>query len=194
MNVKVKICGIRTIKAAVAAFDAGADYLGFNFVKTSKRKISMEKAKEIASVVKGKVALVGVFQNAESIEVNRIAEEVGLDFVQLHGEEDNAYIEKMTRPVIKSFTVLDNPEIIQVKYLMLDRVVQGKGDIVDLEKAKTYARRFSLFFAGGLTPDNIGDIVKKVRPYAVDVASGVETNGEQNLEKIKLFIERAKTL
>lgn len=194
MRVKVKICGVRTLAAAEAAISAGADYLGFNFVKASKRNISVERAKEIASVVKGKVTLVGVFQNAESIEVNRIAEEVGLDFVQLHGQEDNVYIEKIQVPVIKSFTIFDNAENIHAQYVMLDRVVQGKGDIVDLEKAKTYARRFSLFLAGGLNPDNIENIVKKVRPYAVDVASGVETNGEQDLEKIKLFIERVKTL
>ncbi len=194
MKVKIKICGIRTLVAAIAAVEAGADFLGFNFVPNSKRKITLFGAKEIVKRVKGKVSFVGVFQNADSKEVNRIAEEVGLDFVQLHGQEDNLYIAKIKKPVIKSFTLLDNPESIQATYLMLDRVVQGQGDMVNIEKAKAYAKIFPLFLAGGLTPENVKEIVKRVQPCGVDVAGGIEVDGIQDLEKIRLFIERAKAL
>lgn len=192
MRVRVKICGIRTVEAAIVACDSGADFLGFNFVPGSKRKISREKAKEISAFVKGKIALVGVFQNQTIEEVGSIAKEVGLDFVQLHGQEDNPYIEKIQLPVIKSFTLHDNPENIQARYVMLDRVIQGQGDMVDLEKAAKIAQKFSLFLAGGLTTENVAEVVFKVKPYTVDVAGGIETNGVQDLEKIKLFIERAK--
>lgn len=192
MRVKVKICGIRTLEVAEAAFDSGADYIGFNFVSSSKRRISIEKAKEIAGIMRKRVRIVGVFQNASVSKVNDIVKEVGLDLVQLHGQEDNTYIAKIKRPVIKSFTLSDNPEDIRAKYLMLDRVVQGQGDMVNVEKAARFAKNLSLFLAGGLTPGNVSDVVIRVRPYAVDVAGGIETNGKQDLEKIKLFIERVK--
>lgn len=192
--VKVKICGIRTVDAAIAAVDAGADFLGFNFVPNSKRRITKQQAKKISDTVRGKITLVGVFQNQDMEEVNGIAKYVGLDFVQLHGKEDNEYIQKVKRPVIKSFTLLDKPEVIQAEYFMLDRVAQGQGDIVSLEKAALLARNFLLFLAGGLTPENVKKIVKEVRPHAVDVAGGIETNGAQDTEKIRLFIERVKSL
>ena len=192
MKVKVKICGIRTLEAALNAVGADADFLGFNFVISSKRYISPENAKKIIDQVKGQVSIVGVFQNAPFVEVNTIAEELKLDLVQLHGKEDNEYIQKIKRPVIKSFTIFDNPENIQAKYVMLDRIIQGKGEMVDLEKAAVLAKNFPLFLAGGLTPENVKEIVKRVRPCAVDVAGGVDTNEKQDIKKIRKFIERAK--
>lgn len=192
MSVKVKICGVRTVEAAVAAVEAGADFLGFNFVPSSKRKISIERAKGIAAFVRGKVAVVGVFQNQILEEVNNIVKEVGLDFVQLHGQEDNLYIKKIQVPVIKSFTIFDNPANTYARYIMLDRIVQGKGDMVDVKKAKVLAETFPLFLAGGLTPENISEVMRKVQPFAVDVAGGVETAGIQDEEKIALFIRKVK--
>lgn len=189
---RVKICGIRTIEAAIAAIEAGADFLGFNFVANSSRRIHIDMATKIASMVYGKVKLVGVFQDQKIEKINQTAKILMLDFVQLHGKENNEYIAQIRKPVIKSFTLLDNPEIIQAKYLMLDRVVQGQGAMVDLQKAALLAKNFLLFLAGGLTPENVKEIVKKVQPYAVDVAGGVETDGVQDVEKIRKFIERAK--
>lgn len=194
MRVKVKICGVRTFEAAIVALDAGADFLGFNFVENSKRRITKQQAKKIADAVRRKIMFVGVFQNQPLGEVNDVAKEIGLDFIQLHGKENNEYIQKVKRPVIKSFTLFDNPEAIKAKYLMLDRVVQGQGDVVNLEKAGELAKAHSLFLAGGLRPENVAEVVTKVRPYAVDVAGGVETNGVQDMEKIRLFIERARSL
>ncbi len=191
MNIKVKICGIRTLAAAVRAIDAGADFLGFNFVPTSKRYIDPQKAYEIIQEIKAGVDIVGVFQNEMAGKVNEIAATLGLDYVQLHGSEDNEYIARIDFPVIKSITQSDDPKLIKAQYFLLDRV-NREGDIVDLEKASELARKFPVFFAGGLTPENVSEIIQKVKPYAVDVAGGIETDGVQDLEKIRLFIKNAR--
>ncbi|MBI4038555.1 phosphoribosylanthranilate isomerase [Candidatus Daviesbacteria bacterium] len=192
MQVKVKICGIRNIEAAKVATEAGADFLGFNFVPSSKRYINPAIALEIINSVRDKVKVVGVFQNAKNTEVNKIALDLKLDFVQLHGNENNEYINKVGTPVINFITLDDQPEKFRVDYFLLDRPKRGKGNIVDLEKAKKLTANSPLFFAGGLTPDNVLMVVKQVKPFAVDVAGGIETDGHQDLEKIKLFIGNAK--
>lgn len=192
MNTKVKICGIRTIQAALAAFDAGADFLGFNFVPASKRYINPEDAEKIIDEIEiSGVELVGVFQNEDPGIVNEIALKLGLDFVQLHGEEDNEYISGIDFPVIKSVTLNDDPSLIKAEYFLLDRE-RREGDMVDLEKAAVLASKFGIFLAGGLTPDNVAEVAQKVKPFAVDVAGGVETDYVQDLEKIRLFIENTK--
>lgn len=192
MSTKVKICGIRDIEAAIAADDAGADFLGFNFVPTSQRYIDPMFAQKIIKLVKGKVKIVGVFQNAKVSDVNDIVSKLGLDFVQLHGKEDDDYISNVAVPVIKSFKVDDVIHNTKAAYVLLDRVKQGEGKMVDLEKAAKLAANFPLFYTGGLNPDNVAKVVKKVKPFAVDVAGGVETKGIQDLEKIRLFIKNAK--
>src|SRR5947209_2564781 len=95
MKVKVKICGTRSKKSALAAIDAGADFLGFNFVEGSKRKINPKIAKEIIREVAGRVRVVGVFQNVEVDYINELVELLNLDYVQLHGEENQEFISKI---------------------------------------------------------------------------------------------------
>ena len=192
MKVKVKICGIRSLEAAQIAISNGADFIGLNFVPSSKRYIDLIMAKQISHFAKDKVKLVGVFQNAAVDEVNTIAEELQLDFVQLHGQEDELYRTKMVRPIIKSIQNTNSIKSSGAKFLLIDRIQQGIGEMVDLEKAKKIAEQFSIFYAGGLTPDNVELIVKNVKPFAVDVAGGIETKGKEDLEKIKEFIKNAK--
>lgn len=192
MSVKIKICGIRNLEAAITAVDAGADFLGFNFVPTSQRYIDPMFAQKIIKLVKGKVKIVGVFQNAKVSDVNDITSKLGLDFVQLHGKEDDDYISNVAVPVIKSFKVDDVIHNTKAAYILLDRVKQGEGKMVDLEKAAKLVSNFLLFYTGGLNPDNVAEVVKKVKPFAVDVAGGVEIKGIQDLEKIRLFIKNAK--
>ncbi len=189
---QVKICGIRSIEAAKAAVEAGAGFLGFNFVQSSKRYIIPTTALEIINSIRGKVKIVGVFQNADIAEVNKIASNLKLDYIQLHGNEDKNYIDNVGVPVIKFITLDDQPEEIRADYFLLDRSKRGKGKMVNLEKATQLAANYPLFFAGGFTPDNVSMVVKQVKPFAVDVAGGIETDGYQDLEKIKLFIENAK--
>lgn len=189
--VKVKICGIRTLQAAEAAIDAGADFLGFNFVASSKRYIDPKIAGKIINSIRGKKKIVGVFQDSEVTYVNKIATDLGLDLVQLHGTEDNGYINKIKIPVIKAIQINDNPKAVEAAYFLLDRPGR-KGKRINLEKAAQMALKFDLFFAGGLNPDNVENVIKRVRPMAVDVAGGIETDGKQDIQKIKKFIKNAR--
>lgn len=190
-SVRVKICGVRTLDAAKAATAAGADFLGFNFVPGSKRYIDPKIAEKIINSIGGKIKIVGVFQDSEKTFVNKIATDLGLDLVQLHGTEDNGYVNKIKMPVIKAIQINDNPKAIEAAYFLLDRPGR-KGKGVNLEKAAQIAARFDLFFAGGLNPDNVENVIKRVQPFAVDVAGGIETDGKQDIEKIKAFIKNAK--
>ncbi|MDO8577153.1 MAG: phosphoribosylanthranilate isomerase [Candidatus Daviesbacteria bacterium] len=192
MNVKVKICGIRSIEAAKTAADAGADFLGFNFVPTSARYIDPQPAAKTIHSFKRQVKIVGVFQDAEINYVNNLILTLGLDFVQLHGHENNEYINQLGIPVIKSIAIDGRPGSIKADYLLLDRVKRGEGKMINFQKAAKLAANYPVFYAGGLNPDNVAAVIQKVKPFAVDVAGGIETNGREDLEKIKLFLKNAK--
>lgn len=206
MIVKVKICGVRSIKAAKAAIETGADFLGFNFVPTSKRFIKPLLAAEIINQIRGKVYIVGVFQNETLELVNTITRQLGLDFVQLHGQETINYCQQIRRKIIKAFSLAAETSINKLEgtisrysdslypgsLYLIDRKIQGSGKMVDLKKAVNLATRYQIFFAGGLNPDNVADVISRVHPFAVDVAGGVETNDYQDLGKIKLFVKNAK--
>lgn len=191
-KVKVKICGVRNLKVAQAAVRGGADFLGFNFVASSQRFIQPDSALKIIKRIKGKILTVGVFADSPVDYVNKICLDLGLDFVQLHGKENNSYINKVAFPVIKSLKLSDNPDRIKAPYLLLDREKRGEGSLVNLKKAAKAACRNNFFLAGGLTPKNVKEAVEKVRPFAVDVAGGIEANGVQDIKKIQDFIKNAK--
>lgn len=192
MSVKVKICGIRSIEVAKAAVNAGADFLGFNFVPVSKRYINPSDAAKIINAVKGKVKIVGVFQDADIYYVNILSSSLGLDFVQLHGDEDNEYINKIGIPVIKATVIGGQVNKINADYLLLDRVKRGEGEMIAFKKAAKLAASYQLFYAGGLDADNVANVVREVQPFAVDVAGGIEINGQQDTKEIELFIRNAK--
>lgn len=201
--VKVKICGITNLEDAIAAVEFGADTLGFVFFKKSPRYISPAKAKAIIKKLPPFISSVGVFVNEDNIIVEKIADETGIDAIQLHGDEPpNAC--NLSRPVIKAIRVksIDNLEIIskyknKVSAFLLDtytpEIFGGTGQIFNWDiavEAKQFGR---IILAGGLTPENIGQAIRRVHPYAVDVSSGVEAEkGRKDHRKMKLFIERAK--
>lgn len=192
MTVKVKICGICTLDIAQKAILAGADYLGFNFVATSPRYINPNDATKIIPKIKGKVQTVGVFQNTSTNTVNVVASQLRLDFVQLHGNETVNYIKKINTPVIKVITENENPyKYAGIYSLLLDRA-NRQGRLVDTQIAADIAKAFRIFLAGGLTVNNVTDAVNAVRPFAVDVASGVETNGSTDPDKVIAFINQAR--
>lgn len=201
MKTQVKVCGIRSLMAAQTAVYGGAKFLGFNFVPGSRRKVSAQFAKQIISEIKNQVQIVGVFQNQPVEEVNKIAQFLDLDFIQLHGEEDAAYVSEMQRPVIKTLQleadfdlnkVLKSIKSINVQYFLLDRQKQGKGKMLNMDKVNMISKSHQIFVAGGLNPANVAEVVRSAEPFGVDVASGIETAGVEDLEKIKLFIERSK--
>ena len=203
MQVKVKICGITNLDDAMAAVDFGADALGFVFFKDSPRYIPFSSAASIIKNLPPFLTTVGVFVNEHPENIESVITMTGIDVVQLHGEEPPERC-RFTRQVIKAMRVetlesLD-PLISYrgiVSSFLLDTFTPdlfgGTGKIFNWDiavEAKQFGR---IILAGGLTPDNITEAVRHVRPYGVDVSSGVELEkGTKDHKKMQLFIERAK--
>lgn len=202
MTIKIKICGIQTLEAAQAATDAGADFLGFNFIESSSHFIEPKKAKEIIDKITKQVKKVGVFQNEKLERVETISRLLNLDFMQLHGTESPDYAAQINfAKVIKTFSLTANFNVLKtiekmkdykVDYFLLDRKVQGRGKPLNLRKVKKLISLFPIFLAGRLTPENVSRILSIAKPYAVDVAGGVETDGVKDRRKIIKFIKNAK--
>jgi phosphoribosylanthranilate isomerase len=199
---RVKVCGITSLGDALAAIDAGADMLGFNFYRRSPRYVAPEDARKVVARVPEVVTCVGVFVNEPAPEdVERIAREAGLTTVQLHGDESPEYCRSLRAlKVIKALRVGRDFDAETVgEYgtdsVLLDAYVKGErggtGHTFDWSLAAlARARVARLFLAGGLTPDNVAAAVAAVRPYAVDVCSGVETSpGRKSPELIRRFVE-----
>ncbi|MEN3129735.1 N-(5'phosphoribosyl)anthranilate isomerase [Bacillus albus] len=199
---KVKICGITDMETAKRACEYGADALGFVFAE-SKRKITPKRAKEIIQELPANVLKIGVFVN-ESVEVIRkIADECGLTHVQLHGDEDNYQIRRLNIPSIKSLGVtsesdMKNAQGYETDYILFDSPKEkfhgGNGKTFSWELLGHMPKelRKKTILAGGLNALNIEEAIRTVRPYMVDVSSGVETEGKKDVEKIKQFIIKAK--
>lgn len=199
----VKICGIRSEMAAKTAIFSGAKFLGFNFVQGSRRKVSPEVAKQIIDIIRNQVKTVGVFQNQSVEFVNKTAQDLGLDFVQLHGDESPEYVKEINFGVIKAFNLETDFDLTQIlklinsyeaDYFLLDREKQGKGKMLNLKHLSIICKEKSnVFVAGGLIQDNVSEVVRVTKPFGVDVASGIETRGVEDLEKIKIFCEKVRS-
>jgi phosphoribosylanthranilate isomerase len=206
---KVKICGITNLEDARHAIDCGADELGFNFYKGSKRHLSPQNAREIIDQLPITSGNVGVFVNEPIDSLLEIAEFVGLDGIQLHGNEDMTYIETLQKRtkkfIIKAFRVepsflvgdaLDWPLDFALFDTHSSNQYGGTGETFDWEEFGTDIYLWfpdNAYLAGGLTPDNVADAILIVRPYAVDVASGVESSpGKKDPKKLEAFIKNAK--
>jgi phosphoribosylanthranilate isomerase len=194
----VKICGITRLEDAQAAVEAGADALGFVFWPKSPRFIEPDAARDIIATLPPSVTPIGVFVDQPSADVNGIALYVGLGAVQLHGSEGEAYVQTMTRPVLKAVAVEGNraPSIdwsadVTVLLDVHDPVKKGgTGRTIDWTTASEIARGRNIMLAGGLTPENVADAITRVRPYGIDVSSGVEAApGIKNHERIKALFE-----
>jgi len=197
--VRTKICGIRRLEDARAAVDAGADAIGLNFWRPGRRYVAPEVARAIARALPPFVAKVGVFADEEADVIRKIAELCGLDALQLHGAEDPAFCLRFDRPVIKAIKVrnadsLRQLERYRVAAFILDAHVPGEmggtGRAFDWALAKQATGAGPVILSGGLTPENVTAAIRAVGPYAVDVASGVETGGEVDPVKIRAFVAR----
>ena len=210
---RVKICGIREKAHALAAVEAGSNFIGLVFAP-SGRQVALAQAQEITSVIKehGKATqVVGVFVNMPAPAVNRIAHACTLDWVQLSGDESWVYCLEINRPLIKAVRIRPGqcPEEIcnhlatgaevlsSQKYLyLLDSQVEGKyggtGITSDWGLAHEVAKQFPVIIAGGLTPENVARAIEIVTPWGVDVSSGVELDGVKSIAKIKALIDTVR--
>lgn len=207
--VKFKICGITNLEDALAAADLGADMLGFNFYEGSKRYVEPAVAAKIINGLDGRIDPVGVFVNADIDTIKRTVEAAGLAAVQLHGDETPELVHEVARtcgvPVIKALRVSPGFLVEVIPEFSADSILLdvfspaafgGTGERFDWRvavAAKKHTDR--LFLAGGLTSENVAEAVELVRPYAVDVASGVEfAPGRKDAAKMEAFIRNARGL
>lgn len=190
---KVKICGLSTKEAVKTAVSAGADYIGFVFAP-SKRQVTVEQAIELAKFIPSHIQKVGVFVSPSRAELLEAVDKVGLDFVQVHGQVVDKLFENLPCGSIQAVQVDGDGHVpnSQADYLLFDAPVAGSGQTFDWGQLDTTELSQPFFIAGGLNEDNVEEAIQHFTPYAVDVSSGVETNGQKNHEKIRRFIERVK--
>lgn len=196
--VQVKICGIQTTEHAITAIQAGADLIGFVFAP-SNRQITPNEAAEIATQLPSSIKKVGVFVNEEVDIIIKTAKQVGLDFIQLHGDETPDMIKQLPYKIIKAFPI-DKAEKIHLyscDYFLIDSPAEkyrgGSGKTFDwtlINDLEIDQRK--LILAGGLNAENVKEAITLVQPAIVDTSSGVETNGVKDHIKIKNFIAKAK--
>jgi phosphoribosylanthranilate isomerase len=209
---RIKICGIRDKSHAFTAVEAGADFIGL-VLAPSSRQVSPAQAREISSAVKANgdaTKVVGVFVDAPSFQVNKLADFCALDWVQLSGHESWEYCRQIARPVIKAFRIdrqsagelwdelsVGAASLPGQRFItLLDSRVEGKyggtGESFDWDLTLEVAKRFRVIIAGGLDPKNVAELIEKVSPWGVDVSSGVETTGVKDESKIRAFIEAVR--
>ena len=200
-NIRVKICGLTNLKDAMTAVEAGADALGFVLYQQSPRAIGPEEVKTIIRRLPPYVTTVGVFADPKEDELRDAFDNWGLSLAQLQGDETPELCDQFPGRVVKAIRVRDKKSLeamcyFRVRAFVLDTYqpdqLGGTGHTFDWALAK-YAKQFGpVILAGGLTPKNVADAIRTVRPIAVDVSSGVEAKlRKKDPKKVKQFIEQA---
>lgn len=194
-KIKIKLCGLRRPSDIEAANELRPDYIGFVFVKKSTRYVSPEQAASLKKLLHPDILAVGVFVNEMAETVAHLLSSGVIDMAQLHGGEDEAYMEalrRMTdRPLIKAFSVKGEEDIRSAcgstaELVLLDAGEGGTGTAFDRTLLQNMNRPYLL--AGGLDASTVGEAVKRWRPYGVDVSSGIETDGIKDAEKMRTFV------
>ena len=200
-QVKVKVCGMTSLKDALVAVEGGADAVGFIFYKKSPRSVTMKTVREIVLELPPFVDTVGVFVDETAEQINKIADYCNLDIIQLHGDESPTFCKKIRRKVIKAFRIKDMQSVkkisnFQVSGFLLDTFSEklhgGTGKVFDWNLALPAKKFGPVIMAGGLTPNNVQQAVRQIRPYGVDVCSGVESEpGIKDHKKVRAFLKNA---
>lgn len=193
---KIKICGLFKNKDIDYVNEARPDYIGFVFAK-SKRQVNYQQAKLLKARLDSQIKVVGVFVDSEIAEIDKLVNDKIIDIVQLHGSENNEYINKLKQtikvPVIKAVKVTSKTDLnsldYPVDYYLLDNQVSGSGETFDWSLIKDLNKPF--FLAGGIDLDNLDEAMSKA-DYGIDVSSGVETNGIKDRNKIIEIVRRTK--
>lgn len=195
---KIKLCGLSRTQDIEAANKLKPDYIGFVFAAKSKRRVSPLKATELKSRLDPEIKAVGVFLDDDLDAVAAMMNLGIVDLVQLHGSEDEEYIKKLRtitdKPVIKAFIINSAEDVKRVEastadYILLDGG-KGEGKAFDWSLLKNIRRPY--FLAGGLNPGNAADAVRTLAPFAVDVSTGIETDGKKDEEKMTAFVNAVR--
>lgn len=205
---RAKICGITNIEDALIAVAAGADALGFLLYRKSPRYVDPMTVQQIVAQLPPLVVPVGVFVNEEIKVVRDLMDTCGLALAQLHGEETATYCRELSRPVLKALRLKDRSTFLSlaefqgragVRGFVLDafsdQAYGGTGQVVDWGLAREAAQAATVILAGGLTPENVGQALRAVQPYGVDVSSGVEVApGKKDHEKVRAFLRAVRVV
>ncbi len=197
---KIKLCGLTRPEDIKCANSLKPDYIGFVFAKKSKRYVSPDTAFKLKELLLPKIKAVGVFVNEDIRNVAILLNSNIIDIAQLHGDEDETYIKKLRiltdKPIIKAFKIKTRDDLPGVKnssadYILLDSG-SGSGNVFDWDLIKSIDRPF--FLAGGLNPENVEEAIRTVKPFAIDVSSGIETDGFKDEEKMSDFVSTARNV
>ena len=201
-DAKIKVCGMTSLEDTLVAVEAGADAVGFIFYKKSPRSVTIKTVCEIVDELPPFVDAIGIFVNESAEQINKIADRCKLDRVQLHGDETPAFCKKIRRRVIKAIRVKDIQSLkklsdFPVSGFLLDAFSEdqrgGTGKVFDWNLVHPAKKYGAVILAGGLTPNNVRQAIHRVKPYGVDVCSGVESQpGIKDHKKVKAFIKNAK--
>ncbi|MDD5900485.1 MAG: phosphoribosylanthranilate isomerase [Lachnospiraceae bacterium] len=195
---KIKLCGLKRMCDVEWANELLPDYIGFVFAAKSKRYVTPEQASELKACLHPKVKAVGVFVNEAPERIAELCKNGIIDVVQLHGNEDEAYIGQLRMltgaPVIQAFQVAAERDVVRAgassaEFVLLDSG-GGTGTVFDWELLKSMKRPY--FLAGGLTPQNVGEALMLLRPYGVDASSSLETDGVKDKEKMTDFVRAVR--
>ena len=191
---RIKMCGLRRACDIEAANELRPDYVGFVFANGSKRYVSPEEAKVLRSMLDPGISTVGVFVDADPSFIEDILDSGTIDMIQLHGNEDGGYIDRLrsssSAPIVKAFRIGDGMDVDEIMSCPADHIMldsgAGTGNVFDWNMIENMNRPY--FLAGGLSADNVEEAIERLHPFAVDVSSGIETDGFKDKTKMAAFV------
>lgn len=191
---KIKLCGLSRIEDIEAANELHPDFIGFVFAKNSRRSVSARQAAELKAALASDIKAVGVFVNENADTVARLLDSGVIDLAQLHGNEDENYIaslrERTEKTIIQAFRIIGKEDVLKAQCSTADNILldsgAGTGTVFDWSLLQDFQRPY--FLAGGLDCTNVTKAIEGLRPFAVDVSSGIETDGKKDKNKMAAFV------